>query len=142
MRQNKMRCSTAWMLKSCILSLPTLARLTAVKMFCLEYLGMAAAIGYAVDIPSLIRVFACNAYQNGCDLVPLLLNRSFLELLDAGPSTDEDSCLAKSYELAWWTSAEAAHEVDVLSFSTMERCLAYHRDLVALNGINPLALRK
>ena len=84
---------------------------------------MAAAIGYVIDLPRIIRVFACNVYENGHNLEPLVFDQSFLEMLDAGPSLDEDFREPKSYELAWWTSGEAAkaaREQDVLCFSTLD----------------------
>jgi hypothetical protein len=122
-----------------------LAPLTHFQMFCLQYLGMAAAIGYPVDIPWLIRVFACNAYQNGRDLLSLLRDRDFLQVLDAGPSEDELAPRPDSYALAWWTSAEAAEaasEADVLCLSTVKHCLEDYQNQTNWDGVNPAPTAK
>lgn len=142
----KVICSVVWILKwYVLLLLPMVTSLTTVQMFALEYIGMAAAIGYVIDLPRIIRVFACNVYENGHNLEPLVFDRSFLEMLDAGPSLDEDFREPKSYELAWWTSGEAAkaaREQDVLCFSTLDLCLKYHRDQIDADGSKPAPLLK
>lgn len=140
-RKLKILWSGVWIMKLCVLSLPALASLTPVQSFCLEYIGMAAGIGYTINIPRLIQVFACNAYQHGRHLRPLLFDRSFLMLLDSGPSGDEGP-LAESYDIAWWTSAQAAVTEDVLCFANLERCLAYHRAQTGGGGVNPASLAK
>jgi hypothetical protein len=106
-----------------------------VQLFCLSYIGMAAAIGHPVDVPVLIRALACDYYRRANDL-SILEDTKFVLSLDAATPEDDPAAIVDFYAYPWWTQA-LAEDMEILADSNIEECLEHYHLLVKTPPIVP-----
>jgi hypothetical protein len=94
------------------------------QLFCLSYIGMAAAIGHPIDIPVLIRALACDYYRSGTNL-SILTDKNFVQSLDAATPEDDPSAIVDQYAYRWWT-LPLAEDMEILAESNVEECIEFH----------------
>lgn len=95
----------------------------------MRYIGAAAATGYPLEIPILIRSLAACMYTTPtADHVVLDMDFKVLQALDAGTVIGDPSALVEKYACAWWLKIAAPSEDgEVLDTATMHECLREHR---------------
>jgi hypothetical protein len=92
-----------------------------VQLFCLSYIGLAAAIGHPVDVPVLTRALACDYYRRGNNL-SILGDSNFVRSLDAGTAEDDPAAMVDRYAYQWWTEP-LTENMEILAESNIEECL-------------------
>jgi len=106
-----------------------------VQLFCLSYVGIAAAIGHPVDVPVLIRALACDWYRSGNDL-SILANTEFALSLDAATPEDDPAAIVDRYAYAWWTQP-LTEEMTIMAECNIEECIEFHHLLAKTPPVVP-----
>jgi hypothetical protein len=99
---------------------------------------MAAAIGHACNIPSILRNLASYFYRHASSNLPVSFNLASLLDLDAGCDSDDIARPVASYHLDWWTQETS----ELLSFDTLDPCLQHFQRLTGLSEIIPPGFKK
>src|SRR5208282_352982 len=102
---------------------------------------MAAAMGYSINIPVIVRALAGQLFRAGDLNPPIEINREFLLALDAGDDEEDLATVTTDYHNQWWT-APTEECVPLLNWWTLDDCLAHHRKVTGIKGILPPSLLK
>lgn len=104
------------------------------QKFILIFVGEAAALGLAVDIPILIRSLA-DSLSIGSSGPSLRFHDSILAALDNGLHADDPCALVPDYGCAWWNDHTAPGVNDIMSSKTLPGLLAVHGTNRAISDI-------
>ncbi|KAF8815456.1 hypothetical protein BYT27DRAFT_7249119 [Phlegmacium glaucopus] len=99
-------------------------------LFILSYLGIASAIGQAVDVPIILRSLAHSMAMLHEDDLPIAFDPDFLLTLDIGAhENDNESRVVSNYERSWWKGRKPRDlvVVEILDESCLDRCLMVHK---------------
>ncbi|KAF8799290.1 hypothetical protein BYT27DRAFT_7121080 [Phlegmacium glaucopus] len=99
-------------------------------LFVLSYLGIASAIGQAVDVPIILRSLADSMAMLHQDDFPIVFDPDFLLTLDIGThASDNKSRVVSNYECCWWKGRKPRDLalVKILDASCLSRCMEFHK---------------
>ena len=116
--------------------------LTLSQKFTLCYIGMATALGHTLDIPIIICQLANILHQNQILSQPWTFSSAFKHSLDAGSDPEDLSAVVPSYHNPWWTRTLAPADEEMLTFDTLQDCIAHHRKVLGIREIIPPKLLK
>lgn len=109
-----------------------MCQLTLPQELCFSYIGVAAAIGQAINIPVIIRSLGHDLYRVGFNPdTNFQAGLDFLTYLDgnlSGDGPDDPNLQVTEFHLAWWTQSSAPQKyIEYLSFMTIRDALEVHR---------------
>ncbi|KAF8173464.1 hypothetical protein BJ912DRAFT_1065164 [Pholiota molesta] len=95
----------------------------------MSYVGMAASIGIAVDIPIILRSLADSFGMHTGPEQPVKFDIAFISVLATETGSNQFGRTATSYKFEWWKQTKSSN-AEHLSASTLEQCLQHHREVL------------